>query len=61
MLKNVWTKDHDFVDEKVIIDDNNKITPFGIKLMIADVVLDMCLFYCLSKLVKWIIKQKFTH
>ncbi|MGN0436726.1 MAG: hypothetical protein ACI4D8_08870 [Wujia sp.] len=57
MLKIVGTEDHEIIDEKVIIDDNNRITPFGIKLMLIDIVLDMCLFYCLSRLVKRISKK----
>lgn len=52
MLKLVGTEDHDIIDEKVIIDDNNKITPFGIKLIVIDILLDMSLFYLLSKFVK---------
>ena len=56
MLKIVGTKDHEIIGEKVIIDDDNRITPFGIKFILLDVVLDMCLFYCLSKLVKRISK-----
>ena len=57
MLKIVGTEDYEIIDEKVIIDDDNRITPFGIKLILLDVVLDMCLFYCLSRLAKRISKK----
>lgn len=54
MFKLVGTEDHDIIDEKIIIDDNNKITKFGWKLMAIDIVADMCLFYLISKIVKMI-------
>ena len=56
MLKLVGTKDHDIIDEKVIIDDNNQITPFGKKLIVIDILLDMSLFYLFSKIVRRIRK-----
>lgn len=57
MLKIVGTEDHKVVDEKVILDDDNKITPFGLKLVLIDVVLDMCLFALISKFIKAIKKK----
>lgn len=52
MLKLVGTEDHDIIEEKVIIDDNNQITPFGRKLIIIDLLLDLSIFYLLNKIAK---------
>lgn len=52
MLKIVGTGDHQIVDERIIIDDNNKITPFGFKLMLTELVLDLSLLYLIGKIVK---------
>lgn len=57
MLKIVGTEDHDIIDEKVIIDDNNKLTLFGVKFILVDLVLDMCMFYLISRIVKRIAKK----
>lgn len=56
MLKLVGTEGHDIVDEKVIIDDNNRITPFGFKLILIDLVLDLSLLYLIGRLAKRIKK-----
>lgn len=57
MLKIVGTEDHDIIDEKVILDDNNKLTLFGVKFILVDLVLDMCMFYLISRIVKRIAKK----
>lgn len=57
MLKIVGTEDHDIIDEKVIIDDNNRLTSFGVKFILVDLALDMCLFYLISKIVKSVVKK----
>lgn len=57
MLKIVGTEEHDIIDEKVIIDDKNKLTLFGVKFILVDLVLDMCMFYLISRIVKRIAKK----
>ncbi len=52
MLKLVGTEGHDIVDEKVILDDDNRITPFGKKLIVIDILLDLSLFYLFNKIAK---------
>lgn len=52
MLKLVGTEDHDIIDEKVIIDDNNQITTFGKKLILIDIMLDLSIFYLLNIIAK---------
>lgn len=52
MLKLVGTEAGEVLDEKVILDDNDKLTSFGWKLVVLDIVLDICLFTLFRKLFK---------
>lgn len=52
MLKLVGTENGEILDEKVIIDDDCKLTKFGWKLVILDIILDMCIFTLIHKLIK---------
>lgn len=50
MLKIVGTENGEVLDEKVILDDNNRLTKFGWMLVAMDLVLDICLFNLFKKL-----------
>lgn len=52
MLKIVGTEGQRIVDEKILIDDHNKITKFGAALCIFDLMTDIAFFILLSKLCK---------
>lgn len=56
MLKLVGTEHGKIVDEKVILDDNDKPTQFALKLVVLDVILDVCLFTIFYSIVKSIKK-----
>jgi len=52
MLKLVGTENGIIKDEKVIIDDNDRLSGFAIQVIVIDLLLDIFLFFCLSKLKK---------
>lgn len=52
MLKLVGTENGEVVDEKVIIDDDNKPTNFALKLVVIDILLDICLFTLFHSIAK---------
>lgn len=52
MLKIVGTENGEIVDEKVILDDNNKPTKFAWKLVLLEIVLDICIFSLIYSIVK---------
>ncbi|RKI42604.1 hypothetical protein D7V86_12745 [bacterium D16-51] len=52
MLKVVGTDHGKVVDEKVLIDDSNKITKYGIILIGLDLLADIGILFLLSKAVK---------
>lgn len=52
MLKIVGTQNGEVLDEKVILDDDNKITPFGIFLIGAELIVDVAVICLVVKIVK---------
>lgn len=52
MLKLVGTENDEIVDEKVIIDDNNKPTNFAFKLIVIDLIFTACTCILLSSVAK---------
>lgn len=50
MLKIIGTEAGEVLDEKVILDDDNKLTKFGWKLVVLDLAIDFCLFTLFKKL-----------
>lgn len=57
MLLITGTENGKVVDEKVILDDNNKLTSFGLKLVIIDVVFNACLFTLVSSIIRKLNKK----
>lgn len=52
MLKIVGTEAGEILDEKVILDDDNRLTKFGWMLVVLDLLIDFCLFSLFKKLFK---------
>lgn len=52
MLKVVGTSHGKVVDEKILIDDSNKITKYGLVLLGLDLLADVGVVFLISKIIK---------
>ncbi len=52
MLKIVGTSHGKVVDEKILIDDSNKITKYGLLLLGLDLLADVGVVFLISKIIK---------
>ena len=52
MLKLIGTENGEVVDEKVILDDDNKPTGFFLKLLICGLLLDVTVFTLVGTLIR---------
>lgn len=57
MLKIVGTNGRRVEDEKILIDDKNKLTKYGAAILLLDILADIGLFFLLSRIIK-LIKRK---
>lgn len=48
MLKIVGTNGRRVEDEKILIDDKNKLTKYGAAILLLDILADIGLFFCLA-------------
>lgn len=52
MLKIVGTDGRHIKDEKILIDDKNKLTKYGIIIIIWDILADIGFFFIMSRIIK---------
>lgn len=52
MLKIVGTDGRHVKDEKILIDDKNKLTKYGIIIIILDILADIGFFFIMSRIIK---------
>lgn len=52
MLKIVGTENGKVQDEKVIFTDEGKITRFGVMLIFLDILVDIGIFFLISRIIK---------
>lgn len=58
MLKIVGTNGKHVTDEKILIDDKNKLTKYGVIIILLDVLADIGFFFVMSRVVKTLKKRK---
>jgi hypothetical protein len=58
MLKIVGTNGKHVTNEKILIDDKNKLTKYGVIIILLDVLADIGFFFVMSRVVKTLKKRK---